>query len=305
MCYSIRLCESRRKFLPLTGRFAAVLILLAVVIGGWDCAVKRTIRVTPPSVSAPPRQASVAELVKDVDTWSKDISTLTATVVFKPTTGSIYTGVIKEYQNVHGFILMKKPSMIRIIGQAPVVKTEIFDMVSDGQQFRVSIPPKNKFIVGDNNYHGSVQRPLENLRPSHILEALLISPIAETREKFFNEETLTPTGQHFYVLNIVEPDGSGELNLKRKVWFDRADLGISRVQIYGPGGAQVEDVNYADYRDFQGIRYPAQITLNRPDEGYALTITVEKATFNQPIPPEKFVLKKPPKATLVELGGDQ
>lgn len=291
--------------MPLTGRFAAILILLAVVIGGWDCAVKRTIRVTPPPVSTPPRQASIAELAKDVDAWSKDITTLRATVEFKPTTGSIYTGVIKEYQNVRGFILMKKPSMIRIIGQAPVVKTEIFDMVSDGQQFRVSIPPKNKFIVGNNSYQGSAQKPLENLRPAHILEALLIPPIYETKEKFFNEETHTATGQYFYILNIVEPDGSGELSLKRKVWFNRSNLGISRLQIYGPGGALLEDVSYADYRDFQGIRYPTQIALNRPEEGYTLTITVEKATFNQPIPPEKFVLKKPPKATLVELGGDK
>ena len=291
--------------MPLTGRFAAILILLAVVIGGWDCAVKRTIRVTPPPVSAPPRQASVAELVKGVDAWSKDINTLTATVEFKPTTGSVYTGVIKEYQNVHGFILMKKPAMIRIIGQAPVVKTEIFDMVSDGQQFRVSIPPKNKFIVGSNNYHGPAKQPLENLRPSHILEALLISPVDETKEKVFSEATHSPTGQYFYILNIVEPNSAGELSLKRKVWFDRADMGVTRLQIYSEGGALHEDVNYADYRDFQGIRYPAQITLNRPEEGYTLTISVEKATFNQPIPPEKFILKKPPKATLVELGGDK
>ena len=291
--------------MPLTGRFAAFLLLLTAVIGGWDCAVKRTIRITPPPVSAPPRQATVSELVKDVDAWSKDITTLTATVEFKPTTGSVYTGVIKEYQNVRGFILMKKPAMIRIIGQAPVVNTEIFDMVSDGRQFRVSIPPKNKFIVGNNNYHGPAKQPLENLRPEHILEALLIPPVDETKEKFFNEETHTSTGQSFYILNIVEPDGAGELSLKRKVWFDRATLGISRLQIFGPGGALVEDVSYADYHTFQAIRYPAQITLNRPEEGYTLTITVEKATFNQPIPPEKFVLKRPPKSTLVELGGDK
>ena len=289
----------------LSGRFAAVPILLATIIGGWGCAVKRTIRVTLPPVSAPPRQASVTELVKNVDAWSQDISTLTARVEFKPTTGSVYTGVIKEYQNVGGYILMKKPDMIRIIGQAPVVKTEIFDMVSDGREFRVSIPPKNRFIVGKNDYQGSAKQPLENLRPVHILDALLIPAINETKEKFFEEETHTVTGQYFYVLNIVEPNATGELNLKRKVWFDRADLNITRLQLYGTGGALVEDVNYAGYRDYQGIRYPAEITLNRPEEGYTLTVTMEKATFNQPIPQEKFVLKKPPNATLVELGGNK
>ncbi|HXH50867.1 MAG TPA: hypothetical protein VNM47_16100 [Terriglobia bacterium] len=289
----------------MTGSYAAVPLLLVVTIGGWGCAVKHTVRLSPPPVSAPPRQANAVELVKEVDAWSKDIDTLTATVEFKPTTGSVYTGVINEYHTVGGFILMKKPAMIRILGQAPVVRTEIFDMVSDGRQFRVSIPPKNKFIVGNNDYEGSAKQPLENLRPAHILDALLIPPIDETKEKFFNEEVHAPTGQYYYVLNIVEPNGTGELSLKRKVWFDRSDLSISGLQIYGPGGALIEGVDYAAYRDFQGIRYPAQITLNRPGEGYTLSITVEKATFNQLIPAEKFVLNKPPNATLVELGGSK
>jgi hypothetical protein len=289
----------------LTGRLAAVPLLLAVTIGGWGCAVKHTIRLSPPPVSAPPRQATVAELVGEIDAWSRGIDTLRATVEFKPTTGSIYTGVINEYQTVGGFILMKKPAMIRILGQAPVVKTEIFDMVSDGRQFRVSIPPKNKFIVGYSDYQGSTKQPLENLRPAHILDALLIPPIDETREKFFNEEVHAPTGRYYYVLNIVEPKGAGELSLKRKVWFDRSDLSISGLQLYGPGGALIEGVDYAAYRDFQGISYPSQITLNRPGEGYRLSITVEKATFNQPVPPEKFVLNQPPNSTLVELGGSK
>lgn len=275
------------------------------MIGGWSCAVKHKIRLSPPPVSAPPRQATVAELAREVDAWSQRISTMTATVEFKPTTGSVYTGVINEYQTVGGFILLKKPATIRILGQAPVVKTEIFDMVSDGRQFRVSIPPKNKFIEGSVDYRGSANQPLENLRPSHILDALLIPPVDETKEKFFNEEVHASNDKYYYVINVVEPNGSGELDLKRKVWIDRSDMRITGLQLYGPGGTLVEGVEYTDYRDFQGIPYPAQITLNRPEEGYTLSITVEKATFNQPIPPDKFVLKQPPNSTLVELGGDR
>ena len=286
-------------------RCCVVLALLTLGVGSWSCAVKREIHVSPPQVSAPPRQATVAELVKEVDAWSQRINTLTATVQFEPTTGSIYTGVIKEYQNVGGFILLKKPSTIRIIGQAPVVKTEIFDMVSDGQQFRVFIPPKNKFIVGDNSYHGPADKPLENLRPEHILDALLVPPIDEAREKFFNEVTLTPTGQSYYVINVVEQSADGDLTLKRRVWFDRSNLRISRLQLYGSAGALLEDIHYTDYHDFGGISYPAEITLNRPEEDYSLSIKMEKVTFNQPIPPEKFVLNRPPNTTLVELKGDK
>jgi len=287
----------------LTGRYGVVFALLFLVIGGWGCAVKRRVHVSPLQAPGPLKQATATELVKKLDAWSGDINTLKATVEFKPTTGSVYNGVINEYHKVGGFILLKKPAMIRIIGQAPVVRTDIFDMVSDGQNFRVSIPPKNKFIVGSNSYHGSSKKPLENLRPAHIMDALLIPAIDKTKEEFFDEETKTPDGQFYYVLNVVEPATGGELSLKRKVWFNRTDLNLSRLQLYGSDGALREDINYADYRDFQGIHYPGQITLSRPEQDYTLSITIEKATFNKPIPAKNFILPKPPNATLVELGG--
>ena len=171
---------------------------------------------------------------------------------FKPTTGSIYAGVIKEYHDVRGFILLKKPSMIRIVGQAPVVRTEIFDMVSDAQEFRLFIPPKNKFIVGKTAYQAPAKNALENLRPQHILDALLIPPVNQSEEKYFAEEAQTPT-HRYYILTIVEPNAAGELDLKRKVWFDRSDLMIARIDLYGSGGSLREDIRYAGYHSFQQI----------------------------------------------------
>jgi len=225
-------------------------------------------------------------------------------VDFKPATGSIYSGVINEYHDVRGFILLKKPFMIRMIGQAPVVRTEIFDMVSNAQEFRLYIPPKNKFIVGKTTYQGPAKNALENLRPQHILSALLIPAINQAEEKFFVEEAQTST-HRYYVLTIVEPTKTGELDLSRKVWFDRSDMRISRLVLYGSGGSLLEEVQYANYHNFQEIEYPTEITVNRPADGYTLSISIESAKFNQPIPPEKFELKKPPSATLVELGGAQ
>jgi hypothetical protein len=85
------------------------------------------------------------------------------------------------------------------------------------------------------------------------------------------------------------------------VWFDRASLEVARLQIYGPQGAYTEDVRYSGYQDFEGVRYPTHIQISRPIEDYRLTITILNATFNQPIAPEKFELKKPDKAQLVDL----
>jgi outer membrane lipoprotein-sorting protein len=244
--------------------------------------------------------ASPADLAARINARSEAIRTMTAVVDLEPTAGSVYSGVIKEYHDVKGFILLQKPSLIRMQGQAPVVRTEIFDMVSDGKEFRLYIPPKQKFIVGKTSFHRPAKNALENLRPQHIEEALLVPPIDPAQEKYFMQEEEVG-GRRFYVVTVLEPAAGDELTLKRRIWFDRSDLEISRLQIYGEGGTYIEDVHYSDYQDFQGVKYPARIELTRPVEDYQLTINIQKATFNQPIAPEKFELQKPPNAQLVEL----
>ena len=225
---------------------------------------------------------------------------MTATVDLEPTAGSVYSGVIKEYHDVKGFILLESPSSIRMQGQAPVVRTEIFDMVSKGEEFRLYIPPKQKFIVGKTAFLRPAKNSLENLRPQHILEALLVPAIDASREKYFLEEAEDAT-RRCYLVTIVEPAESGELRLARKAWFDRSNLQLWRVQFYSPQGSYLEDVWYSDYQDFQGTRYPARIEVRRPIEDYRLAISIVKAAFNQPIAPGKFELQKPEGAELVDL----
>ena len=57
-------------------------------------------------------------------------------------------------------------------------------MVSDGREFKVSIPPKNRFVVGRNDVMvPNPQQPLQNLRPQIIYDALLLRPIDQQNEK--------------------------------------------------------------------------------------------------------------------------
>jgi hypothetical protein len=53
---------------------------------------------------------------------------------------------------------------------------------------------------------------------------------------------------------------------------------------------------------FGSVKYPRQIALSRPANDYALQIGVTKATFNEPLPEDRFVLRKPPGAELVNVG---
>lgn len=244
----------------------------------------------------PARDASLAELVAKIDAWSDSIHTLTASVDLEPTAGSVYTGVIKEYHDVKGFILLERPSTLRMVGQAPVIRTTIFDMVSNGEAFRLSIPTKGKFIIGETLSQHPAKNALENLRPQHILQALIVPPIDPKIESTYREK-----GKRYIVVNVIEPQPDRHVILRRRGWFDREDLQLVRTQFYEPDGTCTEDVRYSNYQDFQGIHYPTRIDLSRPEDDYEVVMTIEKATFNQPITPEKFDLKKPEGAQVIDL----
>jgi len=292
-------------------RFEAAKILVgplaaALVLATPACLVQKVTHTQPPNRSAPALDATLPELLAKIDAWAASIHTMTATVDLTPSAGSVYSGVIKEYHDVRGFILLEKPTTLRLLGQAPVVRTTIFDMVSQGDGFRLYIPSKQKFIIGSTTAQRPVKNSLENLRPQHILQALLVPAVDAEHEAAFGEKVeRTPDGQRYYIVDIVELQPGNHLSLRRKVWFDRATLELSRVQFYDAGGACTEDVQYAKYQDFQGVRYPSEVVLDRPEDDYRVAITVEKAVFNQPIPPERFELKQPEGSELLDLNAPQ
>lgn len=267
--------------------------------GAFGCKVSRTTHIAKAQAPPPARVASANDLIAAINAQSAALRTLVATVNLQPVTGSVYSGVIKQYHDVRGYILFESPDLIRVIGQAPVVRTDIFDMASNGKQFSLYIPSQNKFYVGSGSVTWHAKNSLEKLRPRHVVEALFLQPVNGT-DSYFVEDLDEPT-QRDYVIGVLSGMRPGQVSLTRKIWFNRADLEITRVQFYAAGGACLEDVHYSSYADFGGVHYPARITIERPEDGYSLTISILKATWNQPIPAARFSLKKPPNAQLVDL----
>jgi outer membrane lipoprotein-sorting protein len=285
-----------------TAKVFSGLGLVALLLAAPGCAVRKVTHVQTPGLAAPALDATLAELVGKTNAWSDAIHTMSATVDLEPTAGSVYTGVIKEYHDVKSFVLLQKPSLLRMLGQAPVVRTNIFDMVSNGEEFRLYIPSKQKFIIGKTSFQHPAKNALENLRPQHILQALLVPPIDGDQETTFLEKVSNRTeAKRFYVVTVVQPLADRHVTLRRKMWFDRSNLELERVQFYDQDGSCTEDVEYSNYQDFTQIHYPTHIQLSRPEDDYELTLTIEKATFNAPIAPEKFDLKKPDGVELIDL----
>ncbi len=233
------------------------------------------------------------------------MKSINASITMTLTAGSAYTGVIKQYHEVKGFILAQRPASIRVIGQAPIVGTNIFDMVSDGETFHIFIPSQHKFIEGPANLERASAKPIENLRPQHLTSALFWDAIPDDMPVVF-EEADEPTAQ-YYLLTVLRHESRldaashGDLEVAEKIWFDRADLSVARLATYETGGKRGSDIGYGSWDAFGTVKYPKRISVSRPDNDYKLQIGIVKATMNEPISADRFVLKQPPGTELVDM----
>ncbi len=114
-------------------------------------------------------------------------------------------------------------------------------MASDGQNFEVSIPSKNKFLDRAGFSRAPrCSKPIENLRPQHLVDALLWPEVRKEETVLFEE--FNDEDARYYVLTVLR--GGYSTEILRKVWFDRADLHVARMETYGPKGALLSDVRY-------------------------------------------------------------
>lgn len=262
--------------------------------------VKQTHRIPISEQALPAKTASLEELTQTVNQTSRKIQTLKLTVIYQLTGGSINTGEISNYRETDGFILARTPAWIRLIGLA--FKVKVFDMVSDGNQFRIHVPPKNKFILGrnDQEIRGRKDVPI-NLRPQHIFQALIIDPLTTEVDRDMRVLEEEQEGKHkYYVISIIGPAKEGVGALRRKIWIDRFDLRLARQKLYDDGRL-VSDITYREFKDFEGGDYPSVIDFNRPQEDYSLRIRISKAVANETMRDEQFVLEQPDGTELIDL----
>jgi outer membrane lipoprotein-sorting protein len=281
---------------------AAVLLLCLIPLGLSSCLARR--RAFTRSGGKPTLPLLVADQSTLVDSIAKQyqaIHDFNATVDMVPALGSAEKSKITEYKDVRAFILFRKPGDIRLIGLYPVVRNKAFDMVSDGTNFKLYVPARNRFLVGRNEIDQPSENKLENLRPQHFLEALMVRPIDANRDKLLLEN-FTDEDNAFYVLHVVHVNGGGELQLARTIWFNRYNLTMARQLIFDAAGNILTDARYTEWQPYDNMAFPKHIEINRPRDEYAVVIDIVKMDINKGVSDDKFVLDQPEGTTLQVVG---
>lgn len=287
-------------------------ILALAVLPATGCLL-RTRRVEEQYSKAPLKNSTQQGLIDSVNQQAEAIRTLKATVQIASSAGGIKKGKVTDYTDIRGYILARKPDELRMVGLMPYVRTTAFDMVSDGREFKLSIPPKNKFVVGENRVvtNPNPDQPMQNIRPQNIYEALLIKHIdpdeiavLENGYETLHDQKGNRVLQDDYELTVIRKHGDNWI-LERKIIFGRTDLQPHRQFIYSEDGKVATDAHYAEYKDYDGVSFPSRIEIYRPEEEYDITLNILKLEINPQLRDDQFVLQQPAGAQVEHLDRPQ
>lgn len=286
------------------------LIFLIALSSATGCGFRSSHPVKMRTSTATLKDATLEQLVESINTNAEKLKTLKATVDIDSSIFEEKKDRVADNPQVAGVILVRKPEMLRMRIYVPVIHNVMADMVSNGRNFELASPIKSKFYVGSNQQPVKPSpQPLENLRPQHISDALLLKPIEEDKEIAVLENTTEvvkdpknhkDVQQLAYTVLVIDKDSAGHY-LSRKIVFSRTDLLPHEQSIYDRQGRLMTFVRYENFSDYSGLLLPAIVAIQRPIEGYAITISMVKVDVNVPLTDDQFVLTQPPGSQVINL----
>ena len=240
------------------------------------------------------------------------------------------SGIAEKYRTADGQVIVQRQGKVYLIVQAPLIASDIAQMTSDGEHFRIAIfkgdDKYRKFVRGTNSAayakldgtsdtatngksknEAQTVKALSNLRPQHLTDAVLIRPIdthapglVYARSEFFQSEKDPSSKKRivrgYYFLDELQTQGDGSARLLRRFWFNRVNtVQLARVQTFDDG-VLTTDVVYSDFKPVgeRNVTMPTKISLTRPQDHYEISLTYqspESVVVDKEYPPEVFVLE--------------
>lgn len=198
------------------------------------------------------------------------------------------SGIAEKYKTADGLVVLQNPSKINLKIQIPAIGTDIVQMTSDGEKFRVAViccveerfkvfafgtnandysrlREKASQVLGKGGAQGQSISVFSSLRPQHFTDALLMRPINTgedyiyTQSEIYQEEEGTTKEKSriarvirgYYLLDELKKSESGDYKVFRRFWFDRVGgIRLARQQIFDEVGTLENDIAYGIEQKF-------------------------------------------------------
>jgi hypothetical protein len=260
-----------------------------------------------PKAPAIVQTATPEELVAQLNQRWSALNNLTATVEIEATALKTDEGLAKDYPSCRGYILMRKPNMLRVVGT--FFGKRIFDMASDGGHFTLVMPVENTVFEGSNAVKGTSANQWENLRPDFFLDAIAVRGLDPNNEYMavLDSETIEDAAKKHlyeepeYVLSVMQPKAGPEKLALRVITFHRDDMLPYSQDVYDEKGNIETQIAYSNYATFSAGKYPSKVTIKRPQEGIQIVLSFEAVHENVDVTDSQFEVKIPDGATIKKL----
>ena len=261
--------------------FRQIILVCVVVLTIFSAGCLSVKKESPTPTLLKSETAELKELQDEVDRFAR-VSSMRAKMYLKFEDNSFAQFGSKEvYREADGEVVVQRPANIFMKVQVPVVKSDVAQMTSDGEKFRVAILQDGgtgkykKFVMGTNNAdYSKLQQNLDpangdtlavqhvnafaNLRPQHFTDAMLVRPIDQTNlythsTIFQMEEDVTQNKKSplrkvtrgYYLLDEFARASDGTMKITRRFWFDRVGkIRLARQQIFDAKGEISSDIVY-------------------------------------------------------------
>ena len=192
------------------------------------------------------------------------------------------SGIAEKYKTANGTVIVQSPAKINLKIEIPAIGTDLVQMTSDGEKFRVAViccveEKYKKFVFGTNaNDYAKLREKARqvlgkgneqeksisvfaSLRPQHFTEALLMKPLEKgndyiyTQSEIYEDEPGTTKEKSpivrvirgYYLLDELKRNGEGDFKITRRFWFDRVNNSrLAKQQIFDANGVLETDIAY-------------------------------------------------------------
>ena len=286
-----------KKWPFFTEALTVLLLPLVCVLAIAGCKVRQEKKIdVSPKIHAA-RTADFDELLAIVNQYEKISDLKSSSMKVTLTLGKWESGSQEEYHRAPGYILLRQPSSLHVVIQNPVIiKTTLFEAVSNGDEFSAWIRDTNKVYKGLNSAKELVSEDRPDgipLRPDHLYEAIVPAGIDMTEPglRISLEESADKISK-YYIMSVYTEGVQPLIHVVRRIWIERSQLAISRVQSFNESGRLTGDIEYSEMMPVDGFLLPMRINLDRPEDGYALALEFSNGSWgvNSELDDDSFVL---------------
>ena len=282
------------------GRALLAILMLALLPAGCRKVIKTKVRVEKAPVQRQILHSTLPDLVQRVNSSYAGVESLVAKMSLELQGDVPDENYYERYRKTPAQLIAQRPDSIRINVQNPLTRTTIVAMASSRARFQIWAPTKNKFVTGSTDLERNHDNPIYNVRPEHVLPAILIEPLpAEPSAGVFLIEE-TDARSKYYVIHELY---SGDLRLKRRLWMERSKLELVRQDYYDTEGGVASSIRYSAPVAAGQAVVNTGIVLERSRDRYTLRLQLDPKSLKtgRQLEERHFDLPVPPGAELIEL----